>query len=280
MKPKLTKQTPAALVLAAIIASTVVTVMVACAADIKSAANPVTGLPVPSAIDPTTGLPLPPPPAWKDPNWKDPDKVLPEVRCDGLPINSIVEYLRREFKGAFDVLIPNAWQDPNNPAVSFDPGSTTIRMELKNVTASEVFNAMNLVFEGENTPFRWELKMNGKRPTAVLRVLPQLLPPVAVPPPPPPPARLVYFVGDLIDDEKMGGMTMERLVKTVSEIYEMSYGQSKGALQFHKEAQLLVFTGTGDQIQFVQQTLSALRAKAQAMRKPQPKTKTEENKPQ
>ena len=38
--------------------------------------------------------------------------------------------------------------------------------------ASEIFNAMNLVFETTNAHLRWELMMNGHRPTALLRILP------------------------------------------------------------------------------------------------------------
>jgi hypothetical protein len=79
---------------------------------------------------------------------------------------------------------------------------------------------------------------------------------------------MIYFVGDLVDDGKSGGMTMDQLVKTVHEIYQMSYGQpansatfDKDALQFHKEAQLLILTGTTDQIQFMQNTLTALQKK-------------------
>jgi len=279
MKSKLTNQNPA-VVLTVIITLTLMTALVVRAADNKNVANPATGLPAPPAIDTATGLPL----LSIDPNWKDPDKVLSEVSYDALPIAEIARHLRAEFKDAFDILIPNGWQDPNNPAVSLDPGSTTIKMQLKNVTASEVFNAMNLVLEGENIPYRWELKLNGKRPTAMLRVLPQLLPAVAIPPPPRPPTRMIYFVGDLIGDEKSGGMTMERLVTTVSEVYQMSYGQTKGVLQFHKEAQLLIVTGATDQIQFVQNTLSALRQKAQLGHKAQskaaePKANAEETKP-
>jgi len=52
-----------------------------------------------------------------------------------------------------------------------------------------------------------------------------------------------YFVGDLLGDEKSGGLTMEQLVKTVSEVYEMSYGPPRTpVLQFHKQAQLLILT--------------------------------------
>jgi hypothetical protein len=87
----------------------------------------------------------------------------------------------------------------------------------------------------------------------------------------------------LLGEEKPGGMgmTMQQLVKTVSEVYAMSYGPATGVVQFHKEAQLLIVTGTGDQIQFVQQTLSALREKARVQEAPptqasEPKAKTEE----
>jgi len=149
-----------------------------------------------------------------------------------------------------------------------------IRLQLKNVTASEVFNAMNLVFENDRTPLRWELKINGKRPTALLRVLaePKNPPlaiidpatglPVSAATPVLEPKRMVYFVGDLTGDAKSGGMTMEQIVKTVEEIWDMTYHEP-GVVQFHKDAQLLIVSGTPDQIAFVQQTLGALRVKVQ-----------------
>lgn len=220
---------------------------------------------MPPAIDPSTGLPVPEP-EWIDPNWKSPDKVLSEVNYDALPVGVVAEHLRRNFTNAFDILIPNAWQNPNTPQLSMEPQNATIKMQLKNVGAIEVFNAMNLMFEAENAPYRWELKMNGDRPTAMLRVLPWLLHVPDPPPPVLPTVRMVYFVGDLIEDGKFGGMTMEQLVRTVSEVYEMSFAHSnaKNFIQYHKEAQLLVVTGTSEQTTFVQQTLSALRGKAQA----------------
>jgi len=233
-------------------------------------------------IDPATGLPVQQAPSWKDPNWKDPEKVLPDVSYDGLPLAEVARNLRQQFKDAFDVLIPSSWQNPYNPASTIDPGSFPVKMQLKNVTASEVFNAMNLVFEIENTPVRWELQMNGKRPTAVIRVVQALVPsgPVGYVEPP---RRTIYFVGDLVGDEKSGGMSIEKLLKTVEEIYQLSYGTPGGVLRFHKEAQLLIVTGTVDQIDFVQQTLSALRQKNDLKEMSQtkaakPKTKADEPK--
>ena len=234
----------------------------------------------PPAIDPNTGLPITtmpqpgsggalaapqPQPAsqWMDPNWKDPDIVLTNVYYE-LPLSEVVRHLRERFKDSFDVLA--------NGNGDIDPSAVMIRLQLKNVTASEVFNAMNLVFENDRTPLRWELKLNGKRPTALLRVLasPKYPPPaiidpttgLPVPPPVPEPKRMVYFVGDLTGDAKSGGMTMEQIVKTVEEIWDMTYHEP-GGVQFHKDAQLLIVSGTPDQIAFVQQTLGALRGKVQ-----------------
>jgi hypothetical protein len=260
------------------------------ATDVRAAENQFATPPprpfvAPPQIDPATGLPLPRlAPSWKDPEWKDPDRVLKEVFYDSLPLGEVANVLRKEFEDAFDILIPNAWQDPKNPSVSLEPQNFSVRMRLKNVTASEVFNAMNLMFEAENTPCRWELRLNGNRPLAMLRVLPERMPTAVQVAPPPPATRMVYFVGDLVGDENASGKGMQQLVKTVSEIYEMSYGSSKGVLQFHREAQLIIVTGTEDQIQFVQQALSALREKARAVSKPGPmpshtKAGPEETKP-
>ena len=280
MKSRLTNHTAAAVVLAAALVSFLGSAPVARAADKQNIPKPPAGLPTPTTIDPATGLPLAP---WIDPNWKDPDKKLPAVVYDGLPLGEIAQHLRQEFKGQFDILIPNGWQEPRYPTLSFDPYGITVSMQLNNVSASEVFNAMNMKFEAENAPCRWELRLNGNRPTAMLRMLPQLLRIPDPEPPPPPRTRMVYFVGDLISDEKPGGITMEQLVKTVSDVYKMSYGEPKGVVQFHKDAQLIVVTGTSDQIGFVQQTLSALREKGRAAPSPQfrggePKAKTEDNK--
>ena len=281
MKYRLTNHIAAAVVVAVALALALGAATVADGADSKNIPKPPPSLPKPPAIDPNTGLPVAAT-VWIDPDWKGPDKVLPEVVYDGLPLGEIAQHLRQEFKGQFDILIPNGWQEPRYPALSVDPYAITVSMQLKNVSASEVFNAMNMKFEAENAPCRWELKMNGNRPTAMLRVLPQLLRLPDPEPPPPPQTRMVYFVGDLIGDEKSGGMTMEQLVKTVSEVYKMSYGEPKGVVQFHKDAQLIIIAGTSDQFGFVQQTLSALRER-RATPWPQgkggePKAKTEDTK--
>ena len=248
--------------LAVVTALTVGSAAHAGAAEKKNQPPPPPMGPQPGAIDPATGLPMPSAPQWKDPGWKDPDKKL-TVTYDGLPVEEVAADLRKQFNEAFDIVIPRGSQ-PANGAASFDAASVPIRIQLKNVTASELFNAMNLMFEAENASLSWELKMNGSRPMVVLRVWPMFLPPL---PPARPPERKIFFVGDMVGDDKIGGMTMEHLVKTISEVYEMSYGAAHGAvsdhLQFHKQAQLLVVTGTVDEISFVMETLSALRQKVE-----------------
>jgi hypothetical protein len=232
------------------------------------------------AIDPTTGLPISQPaPEWKDPNWNDPDKTLPEVFYDGLPVSEIAHNLSEEFKGEFDTLLPHDFGAGRQGSEGVDWISTPVHLRLKNVKASEVFNAMNLLFENNRTPLRWELKINGSRRIALLRVLedPRLADPFHTQEP----KRTVYFVGDLIGSEKSGGMSMADIVNTISEVWKMTYGQP-GVIQFHDQAQLLIVVGTEEQNDFMRETLKALRMKAELERsRPKPsesRSKTEEPK--
>ena len=283
MKTKLPLQIPAVLLIL------VVAMITACAqpAPTKApAVNPVTGLPAPGGvplIDPTTGLP-PAPAPWKDPNWPEPAKVLPNVDFpEGLPVTEVVRILRDQFSNDFDVVIPLQY-NPTPTAVGaaakepVDPSSITVKLKLKNVTASEFFNAMNLEFETENTPVRWELIMNGHRPTAVFRFVPALLPSNPVPPPASEPKPTVYFVGDLMGTEKSAGMTMDQIVKTVSEVWRMPYGVPGERIQYHRDAQLLIIKGTIDQTKFVEETLHAMRVKVDLERSWQKWPKTDEPK--
>ena len=210
-------------------------------------------------IDPATGLPLPPATPWKDPNWKDPDKVLPEVSYDGLPVREVARNLTDLFKDEFDVLLPQDWEGGTG-SEGHDWPATRVHLRLKNVTVSEVFNAMNLVFENNRTPLRWELKLNGCRPVALLRVLEEPIPRNA-PGSPQRPWRKIFFVGDLIGEEKSGGMTMDQIFETVYVVYQMSYGLPPGSIKVHKDAQLLIVTATADQVDLIEQTLAALKRK-------------------
>src|SRR6266404_1172323 len=78
--------------------------------------------------------------------WKDPEKILPEVRFDGVPITDVSDVLRDEFNNDFDILVPVGQKD------GWDWTTTQITLRLKSVTAGEIFNAMNLVFASARTP--------------------------------------------------------------------------------------------------------------------------------
>jgi hypothetical protein len=222
------------------------------------------GPPAGQAFDPTTGMPIPPSaPEWKDSNWKDPDIILTNVAFDGLPIVEVANFLRDNFHNEFDVVLPKNWGSVQMAAGQMQPGalpdwdSTPVSLQLKHVSASEIFNAMNLVFENDRVPLRWDLKLNGNRRIALLRVLAEPIFPNAVAPQP---THRIYYVGNLIGDEKNGGMTLEQIIKTVTDVWQMG-DVSGGKIQFHSDAQLLVVTGTPAQIDFVEQTLKALTQK-------------------
>lgn len=250
---------------------------------VGQAINPATGLPQANPpgtpnfplIDPMTGLPIAPQSEWKDPNWKDPDITLADVQYDNLPLSEVAKNLRDQFKQQFDIILPS----DNSSSASWptDWQDEQIQLHLKDVTASEVFNAMNLLFENNRTPLRWELKVNGHRQLALLRVLVDPVPQNGQPAAGQPTIRRIYFVGDLIGDEKTGGMTMDQIIKTVTDIWKMS-DTANGNIQFHNDAQLLVVSGTPAQIDFVEQTLKALREKAALVRQSRAKSSPDESK--
>ena len=227
------------------------------------AVNPATSLPAPGGppiINPTTGLPeaqpAPPEPQWIDTNWPDPDIVLTNVVYDGLPVVEVARHLRERFQDYFDIL-------PMPRTFDRDWGTEiNIQLQLKNVRASDVFNAMNLVFENDRTPVRWELKMNHNRPIAQLRVLPEAETSSASEPPSPPMVRRVYFIGDMVADGNSGGMTMDQIFQTLIEVWQSAYGMTDNAIRLHEQAQLVVVTGTAEQVDFIKQTLEALHEKA------------------
>lgn len=221
------------------------------------AVYPTTGLPAPVAIDPTTGLPMAQPePQWIDSDWHDPNIMLTNVMYDGLPLSEVANDLREKFKNHFDIL-------PMPMTFNTDWGANIpIRLQMKNVTASDLFNAMNLVFENDRTPVRWHLMTrSGARQLVQLCVLPEAAP--ELPAAPPETHRMVYFIGDLIGNEKSGGLSVEQIDKIIGDTWPEAYGKREGVVQFHSEAQLLIVNGTREQLQFIQQILGALKQKAE-----------------
>lgn len=260
----------------AVVLALIVSLATVAGQDFGQKRDPTTGQLIPKpptmpAFDPQTGQPISPPPDsdWKDPDWKDPDIVLADVNFEGLPISEIVSFIRERFKGEFDIILPAGVSDGGifygMPVPPTDwKSDASIQLHLKNVTASELFNAMNMVFENDRKPLHWELKINGHRQVALLRVLVQPNPSVG-PVAPEAPVRRIYFVGDLIGDEKSGGMSMKQIVKTITDVWQMA-DTANGNIQFHEEAQLLIVSGTPSQVDFMQQTLQALRQKVELAR--------------
>jgi hypothetical protein len=70
----------------------------------------------------------------------------------------------------------------------------------------------------------------------------------------------------LIGGGKSGGMTTDKIVKTISEIWPSELGKPEEVLKFHEEAQLLVVNGTPEQLEFVHETLEALQQKVESAR--------------
>ncbi len=257
-----------------------------------SAGNPAAGSPSGESravrafdLDPRTGLPAAEPQPerqWIEPAWVDPEITLTNVAYDEIPMSDVANDLRVRFKNAFDILISPRWTDPTRKLI--DPEMCQIKLQLRNVTASEVFRAMNLLLEAQNAPLRWQLTVNGSRPIALLRVAPELLTPENSldPSAGEPKKPMVFFVGDLIGDEKSGKMPMSQLNGILSEIIQMAYPGGDLGLGFHNDAQLVIVRATDQQIGFVQSAIAALRQKAlsSADRKiAEQKTKTEESKP-
>jgi len=229
------------------------------------------GLPL-GAIDPATGLPVghgagipgaatalsllaPPVEPWKDADWKEPALTLKEVAYDSLPLSEVARHMEEQFTNAFDVILPQNWEG-NAGEEQRDWLSTPVSLRLKNVTASEIFNAMNLTFDNNRTPLRWVLKMNGRRPVALLRVMQ----PRQTYAGDRRTVRRVIYVGDLIGD-KADGLTMQQIIKTVTDVYQMSFNRPIEGVQFHKDAQLLIVTGTNEQLDLVTQTLAGMKQK-------------------
>jgi hypothetical protein len=190
--------------------------------------------------------------------WKDPERVIPEVRFDGVPITDVGEMLRDQFNNDFDILLPSGQKE------GWDWTTMPITLRLKSVKASEIFNAMNLVFAGARTPLHWELTMNGHRSTALLRVLtdqkPTIDPATGLPLAPaktPNEKPMVLFVGDLFGDERPGQVTPAILLQTITEVCKMRVDK----FSYHSGGELLVVRGSDEDFAFVKDTLAALRQK-------------------
>jgi hypothetical protein len=203
--------------------------------------------------------------------WAALDKSAPELNYDGLPLREVTDDLKRRFTNQFDVLFPTPNDCVPSAAPPADWTAQSIRMQVRNVTPPEIFNALNLSFESGNVPLRWDLIVNGHRPTAVLRVLtPQFIPPpidpaTGLPVGAAPTARRVFYIGDLI---AISGWNINQISETLKVV--CAEASLHPTLAFHGEARLLIAVGTPETLDFVKETLSALNQRAMAESKPRP----------
>ena len=218
--------------------------------------------------------------SWR--GWEHPMKRMPEVDFDVVPLSEVVEFLQEAYDHQFDAIVPEgrifdepATLDPSTglplpaPAPShIETGDQLIDLKLRNVTATEVFKAMNLLFEEQRNQLQWDLVMNGERSTAVLRVLDYPVKPEK-PPPPPPRKQAIFFVGDLIGPENPNDLTMESLREVIVEVWfntpkvNEASREETPAINYHEKAELLIMLGTEDEINSVTQTLKALKDRAE-----------------
>ncbi len=267
----------------------IVFVMARAWAQLPVPIDPQTGLPEPAPppIDPATGLPLDGSPPFKDtngvstwinPSWKDPASIVISVNFLGHSLSDVVNQLQARFSNSFDIILPNNSTMAVNMAgkglciITFDPTRLYIELQLNNVTASEIFNAMNTQFELDRSPLRWELTLNGSRPTAILRNLPQLGPLAPSEPPPLPQIRKVFYVGDILGDYP-GTNDAAKLASIETNILSCATGKgvvsvwggrprSGVKIAEYPPGQLLIVSGTSDEVDLAEQTLLALKDKA------------------
>lgn len=181
--------------------------------------------------------------------WAGMGPTVTNIDYQGLPLSEVAHQLLKTFDNQFDVILPSKGE----------AGNTTIDLELKNVQAADVFHAMNLLFETEETPLgwkiHWKLILNGNRPTAVLEILARAS--VA-----PRPQSSVFYIGDLLTDATGIGFSPNKLIESIEQVQsETSRDETPPRLAFHPDAGLLVLTGTIDQINLTEATLSALHQK-------------------
>ena len=200
----------------------------------------------------------------------------------GLPLEEVTHELQDRCKNQFDVLIPRdavpvPQLGPDGTLVVAEPIDLTalvINLRLKGVSVIEVFQAMNMQFELERKPFRWELVMNGHRPVAALHLL-ESEPPSAAPAGsaqaqagPQTVSRSVIYVGNLLGPKEAGGMKPEALSETLEETARQTFpGSSTRKIQFHPGAELFVLSGTDEEVRFMKDVLQALTEKANYQRK-------------
>lgn len=196
--------------------------------------------------------------------------IMSNVAWDVIPLSEVANQLKTFFSNQFDAIIPPSLPFPvapgNPPAEAMNPGDIDIKLQLRKVTAGEVFNAMNLYFEAQGRPVRWELKMNGHRPTAMI-VAYQAPEKAEASAPRAPLERSIIYVGDLLG-VRGARMSMDQLLVNLRNVYQVAMaGALPPRIDGHIETELLIVTGTPEQLNIVRSTIEALKEKLQEDRR-------------
>jgi hypothetical protein len=134
-----------------------------------------------------------------------------------------------------------------------DPGTMPVHLSLRNVTAEEIFNAMNLLFSAEERPYRWDLIVNGSRPMAVLKPL------HAARQPQEEPSTSVIYVGESTSPN----WPVEKMAELVQDMVDHDFVTINNShwnfrVSVHKPADIIVLVGSARQIAFAAAALQAI----------------------
>jgi hypothetical protein len=165
-------------------------------------------------------------------------------------LDAVVEKLRERFGNEVDIIIPDRSTKVGNSAAT-----TQVSLDLRNVGASEVFGALNHLFLATGAPLRWNLTMNGSRPTAVLLpadgdgaggAKPQI-------------TQSILYVGDSTSPK----WPTEKIAATIEQIVrDTTTDQTEFTVRVHPPADIIVVSGSGSQVALAREASMALARQA------------------
>lgn len=195
--------------------------------------------------------------------WLAIGPAQPEIILEGTPLNEVARNTAKIFNNQFDLILPPA--DP-------DLSPMAVQMQLKDVRAIEVFNAMNSYFEVQKLPARWKLTLNGSRPTAILGM--ERLQAAATPPAETEKiGQTVFSIPDILcasspaSDKQTADNLEDTVAAALDDLQKPGHAKVNAPggpiIKVHAQAGILVFSGTWEETQLVRSTLQALKDTAQ-----------------
>jgi len=182
------------------------------------------------------------------------NKSQPVFAFNGMPLDEVAQRIVNIFKNQFDLILP----------ADSDLSTIPVKLELKNVNAIEIFNALNIYFETGNIPAHWKLTLNGSRPTALL----EMKKPKETAPAEPERKHTVFSIADILysNGPKVPPERVDETMEAVNAVLQDIQKPNTPAvntpggpqLKIHMQAGILVFTGTSEETELVRSTLQAL----------------------